>query len=119
MRLPQLLEKQAIKQLERFCQQAAADPRQPRAVGYRIEGLQVSLFELRDADESTQPRKLAVALLRYSPDLNQWTLHQRTNERWRLYLNVNPTLDLSKLLRAVAQDPLGAFWPDEKDPVSF
>ena len=113
MDLPQLLQKQAEKLLFNFCAQVAEDGPRPRHLRYRIEGRQVNLFEIRGcAHDPQQQQQLPIAQLRYSPELNQWTLHHQRGDHWQLYLNVTPSLDLGKQLNAIKQDPLGYFWPE-------
>lgn len=111
--LPELLQRQAAKRLDRFCAQEANHRLNPRQLSYRIEGLQVNLFEHRRCRQPRQqPQQIPIAQLRYSPQLNQWTLHHQNGEHWQLYLNINPSLDLGKLLNAIQQDPMGYFWPE-------
>lgn len=111
MQLPELLQRQATKRLERFCAEIATDQRQPRQLRYRLEGQQINLFEIRcQGCNPEQNKDLPIAQLRYSSHLNQWTLHHQNGQYWQLYLNVNPTLELGKLLNAIKQDPLGCFW---------
>ncbi len=105
MSLPEFQKKQAQRLLDNFCSELAADLQQPRRVRYLLEGRQANLFELHPT-----AGRLPLAQLRYSPELNQWTLHFQNGERWQLYMNVNPTLDLSKLLTALKQDPMNHFW---------
>jgi hypothetical protein len=113
MSLPELLRKQAEKLLFNFCQAAADDPQRPRHLRYRIEGQQVNLFEVRRClHDPQQHQQLPMAQIRYSPELNQWTLHHQHGDHWQLYLNINPSLDLSKLLTAIKQDPMGFFWQE-------
>lgn len=113
MSLPELLRKRAEKLLFDFCNQAAEDPFRPRHLRYRIEGQQINLFEVRRCQNNPKEHQaLPMAQIRYNPDLNQWTLHHLNDERWRLYLNITPSLDLSKLLTAIKQDPMGYFWPE-------
>ena len=111
MKLPELLERQAIKLLDRFCAEAADNPRQARQLHYRIEGQQIHLFELRGKwCQPEQQQTLPMAQLRYVSQLNQWTLHHQNGSHWQLYLNVNPSLELGKLLTAISLDPMGYFW---------
>ncbi|NOQ51083.1 MAG: DUF3024 domain-containing protein [Desulfuromonadaceae bacterium] len=113
MELPELLKKRAEKLLFTFCQQAADDEFRPRHIRYRIEGLHINLYEVRrSAQNPEQHKQLPMAKLRYSPELNQWTLHHQNGEHWQLYLNITPTLELSKLFSAIQQDPLGFFWQE-------
>jgi hypothetical protein len=106
--LPELLQRRATKLLDSFCAEAARHPQEPRRLDYRIEGEQLSLFEtLRSCCGNHQ--QVPIARIRFHPQLNQWTLHHRQGERWPLYLNVTPSLDLGKLLTAIRQDPWGDF----------
>jgi hypothetical protein len=111
MELPQLLQRQAIKSLDRFCAEAAAHPLHPRQLFYRIEGRQLHLFEVQcPGCQPDKQQERPIAQLRYQPELNQWTLHHQNGQHWQLYLNINPSLDLGKQLIAIKQDPLGCFW---------
>jgi len=112
MRLPELLQRQATKRLDSFCAQEARRQLRPRQLSYRIEGQQVNLFETRFCRHNPHQQKIPIAQIRYSPLLNQWTLHHQNGDHWQLYLNVNPTLDISKLLTAIQQDPMGCFQPE-------
>lgn len=113
MKLPEFLRKQAEKQLFGFCRQVADDQHHPRHVRYRIVDQQINLVEVRRYENNPKEHKeFPVAQIRYIPELNQWTLHQYSDERWKLYLNVTPTLDLSKLLSVIRQDPMRCFWPE-------
>jgi len=111
--LPELLKRQAEKLLDEFCRQAAHDPYQPRILRFRVDGLSIFLFEIRrhrhDPDKHTE---FSMARLRYTPELNQWSLHYQHDDRWKLYLNIQPTLELGRLLKTLKQDPLGYFWQD-------
>ncbi len=113
MVLPELLKKRAEKLLFDFCQLAADDKVRPRHLRYRIEGRQINLFEVRRCQHNPQEhQQLPMAQIRYNQDLNQWTLHYQNGENWQFYLNVNPTLELGKLLTAIKQDPMGRFWQE-------
>jgi hypothetical protein len=110
-RLPELLQRQAIKLLNQFCNDMSAHQFDPHQSEYRIEGQQINLFELRQsACAAEREQKLPIAQLRYNTILNQWTLHHQNGQHWQLYLQANPTLELGKLLEAIKQDPFGHFW---------
>ncbi len=111
IKLPELLERKATRLLDEFCVRASNDPYQPRHLRYRIEGRQIYLYEIRRyLNDPKQHKELPMAQIRYSPELNQWTLHHQNGEYWQLYLNITPTLEFEKLLSAIKQDPLGYFW---------
>lgn len=111
--LPEFLQKSAIRRLEEFCRNAGQRPDNPRQLHYRITGLQIYLFELRKGtSKAATTREMPMAQLRFSPELNQWSLHHQNDSHWQLYLNVGPTLELDKLLTAISQDPYHFFWHD-------
>ncbi len=111
--LPELLRKRAEKLLFGFCRDVADDQYQPRHVRYRIVDQQISLFEVRRYESNPQQHKeFPVAQIRFIPELNQWTLHHYADERWKLYLNVTPSLELGRLLSVIRQDPMRCFWPE-------
>lgn len=111
--LPQLLVRQATKLLDEFCIRAANDKYQPRHLRYRFDGRQVYIYEIRRyRNEPDKHKELPMAKIRYTPELNQWSLHHQKGEYWQLYLNAPPTLEFGKLLEAVKQDPLGYFWQE-------
>jgi hypothetical protein len=111
--LPEFLHKSALRKLDDFCRSAGQHPLNPRHLNYHISGLQVHLFELRKGTGKTATtRELPMAQLRFSPEINQWSLHHQNGSHWQLYLGVGPTLELDKLLTAISEDPLGFFWHD-------
>ncbi|HMB15126.1 MAG TPA: DUF3024 domain-containing protein [Pelovirga sp.] len=111
--LPEFLHQSALRRLDDFCRSAGHHPTNPRRLDYRITGLQVHLFEVRRGTSKTSTtRELPMAQLRFSPELNQWSLHHQNGSHWQFYLNTGPTLELGKLLTAISQDPLGFFWQD-------
>ena len=113
-KLPELLQRQAERLLDEFCLAAANDKYQPRIVRFRIDGCSVFLFEVRrhrnDPDKHTE---IGMARLRYTLELNQWTLHYQDDDRWKLYLNSQPTLEVGRLLQTIKEDPFGYFWQAE------
>lgn len=111
--LPEFLARKAVQLLDGFCRQAAEDRHRPRLLRYRIDGRKITLFEIRRLrNQIDQHRELPMAQLRYTPELKQWSIHHQHGDYWQLYLNVNPTLELEKLLQAIRQDPMGYFWHD-------
>ena len=109
--LPEFLHKSALRKLDEFCRNAVQNEVNPRHLNYRISGLQVYLFELRKGTNKAEGnRELPMAQLRFSPELNQWSLHHQNGSHWQLYLGIGPTLELDKLLTTINQDPLGFFW---------
>lgn len=111
--LPEFLARKAAQRLDGFCRKAAEDQYRPRLLQYRIDGRRITLFELRRLRRHPdEHRELPMAQIRYTPELQQWSLHYQQGDYWQLYLNVNPTLELDKLLNAIQQDPMGYFWHD-------
>src|SRR6056297_1158193 len=73
--LPEFLHQSALRRLDDFCRSAGHHPTNPRRLDYRITGLQVHLFEVRRGTSKTSTtRELPMAQLRFSPELNQWSL---------------------------------------------
>ncbi len=108
-----MLEKQAEKLLDEFCIKTANDKYQPRHVRYRIEARQIYIYEIRRrSDDPEQHRELPMAKIRYTPELKQWSLHHQKGDYWQIYLNTPPTLEFSRLLTTIQQDPMGYFWQD-------
>jgi len=113
MPLPELIKRQALRQLEAFCAQQAQHQSRPRRLAFQLAGNQVNLFEERSCLHGNHScLQIPVAQLRYSGELNQWTLHHQNGRHWQLYLNITPSLDIGKLLSAIRQDPMGCFWSD-------
>jgi hypothetical protein len=111
--LPEFLEKSAVRRLDLFCQSAQQHPQRPRLIRYRVAGLKIYLFEVRRyLNRPHEFKELPMALFRFSPELNQWSLHHQHGDHWQLYLNIHPTLKFDNLLTAINQDPLGFFWRD-------
>ncbi|WP_291316591.1 DUF3024 domain-containing protein [Desulfuromonas sp.] len=52
-----------------------------------------------------------LAQFRFHSELGQWTLHYPgAQNRWHIFLNAGPTLNLERLLRHLDEDPLNLFW---------
>jgi hypothetical protein len=112
MPLPELLERSARLLLERYCAERvpACSCGRPR-LEFAICDDRVTLFAERPVGGAAGQVLSAVAQFRFSPDLNQWTLHYPDpDQRWRFYLNAGPCLDLRQLLRHLDADPLHVFW---------
>ena len=111
MTLPELVHKSAEKQLARYCRDKvpAWAQGQVRLV-YAFSGDCATLYkEKRTWSGRWEPE--AVARFCYNNDLHQWALYYPGPEdRWRVYLNVGPSLDLGKLLRHLDEDPIRTFW---------
>jgi hypothetical protein len=114
MALPDLLKKSAEKLLTTYCDEREHCCEQNHTrLTFKIAGDRVTLFEERWAYlEPGRWLSRPVAQFRYLPELLQWSLHyyNNANQSWAFYLNCGPSLDLSKMLRHVDDDPLGAFW---------
>lgn len=112
MPLPQLLKKQAEKLLAEYCRSRVPTwLKEELRLDFKIEDDSATIHqERRTCQGSCEWFRLPLAQFRYSKELNQWSLHHHDNGKWRLYLNINPSLDLSKLIKAVDDDPMGFFW---------
>jgi hypothetical protein len=86
--------------------------RQEIKVGYRIRTTAVTLYLERRADPEGWT-KLAVAQLRYNPDLAHWKLYRadrRSLGRWHRYDLAPPAPSIEPLLAEIDHDPSGIFW---------
>lgn len=113
MPLPQLLKKQAEKLLAEYCRTRVPTwLKEELRLDFTIDEDSATIYqERRSCQGSCEWFRFPLAKFRYSKDLNQWSLHHcDENQQWRLYLNISPNLDLSKLIKAVDDDPLGFFW---------
>jgi len=113
MALPELLKKRAEKLLGNYCRSRVPSwLKEELRLSFTIEGDVATVFQERRRCQGTcEWFRFPLAQFRYSDTLTQWTLHHfADNQKWRFYLNANPSLDLSKLIEAVDDDPLGYFW---------
>lgn len=111
MPLPELVKKNAEKIVGDYCRQwVPVYSSEPLRMTYTLDDETITLY-LRDisADESA-PVRIPMAQMRFSSELQQWTLHVPTeNGRWKFYLNAQPTLNLARLIDHLKEDPLGFF----------
>ncbi|PLX94898.1 MAG: hypothetical protein C0619_02070 [Desulfuromonas sp.] len=113
MALPQLLHKRAERLLDEYCRTRVPSwLKEELRLEFTIESETATVFqERRRCQGSCEWFRFPLAQFRYSEELNQWSLHHYDEQQqWRLYLNVNPSLDLNKLIQAVDADPMGFFW---------
>ncbi len=107
MAMPELIQKQAEALLREFCIAPAVVEREV-SLAYELSGDCVTLFT---EGGSSGGGKYAVARFCYNHLLQQWTVHRPDPDRqWRFYPNAGPSLNLGKLLRHIADDPLHLFW---------
>ena len=113
MALPELMRRSVEKLLQEYCgQHASSCPLTGPRIFYRFGDDTVTICaEQRSCGGATALSVTAVAQFRYDHDLKQWSLHYLDpQQRWHFYLNATPTLDFSKLLRHLDDDPLHVFW---------
>lgn len=113
MSLPELLHKQANQLLEKFCRERVPCERyQGLRLGYRFKDNHVTLFEERiDPAGGEEWLRTPIARFSYSAELNQWVLYSIDRQlHWQIYQNVNPSLNLARLIHALDDDPTGRFW---------
>lgn len=113
MSLPELVRLSAEKIFSRYCEERTpvCSCDQGR-LSFRIQDDHITLFAEQPATPvDRQGTTSPLARFCFSHELGQWTLHYPDDEqRWRFYLNVGPSLDLSKLLKHLDADPLNVFW---------
>ena len=111
--LPEELRKRIESKLAPFCEQRSPAQRGiPAAVAYRIEGLHVTLVEVRSLFlREGVWTKTEVAQFRYRPDDGTWMLYwMDRHHEWNEYWEVDPAEDFEELLQEVDRDPTGIFW---------
>jgi hypothetical protein len=107
MALAELIQRQAEELLREFCAAPAVAEREV-SLAYELSGDCITLFA---EGGCSCAGKIAVARFCYNHHLQQWTVHRPDPDRqWRFYQNAGPSLNLGKLLRHVAEDPLRVFW---------
>lgn len=99
--IPDLVRRRAAGCLDRFCRESRW---QEGGEGNRLT------WEWEDAGAVLLRPDRPIARLTYQEELLQWTLEQRREDGWRLCLNIQPTLDLERLLMFLEADPFRQFW---------
>jgi len=113
MRLPELLQKQAVLSLGKFCRERVPCRRyQGLRLNFSINDNHVVLFEeYLDPAGGEAWLRTAIARFSYAAELNQWVLYSiDRQQRWHIYQSINPSLNLNRLIKALDEDPTGIFW---------
>jgi len=113
MTIPVLVKILAEKILIKYCEGKAQDHLKGKfRIGYTFKGNSIIIFEERiNYKDSTGRIEVPVAKLSYDKECDEWSLFSVDNKsRWHKYLKETPNKDISKLLRAVDEDPTGIFW---------
>ncbi len=113
MQLPELLQKQATQLLDKFCRERVPCKRyQGLRLSYSINDSHVTLFEeYLDPTSGEDWLHTTIARFSYSPELNQWALYSIDRQQRRhISQNIKPSLNLSRLVKALDEDPTGIFW---------
>ena len=115
MAIPEIVRKAATKKVEAFCEtRIPAHVRDEIRLEYGVRGNAITIVERRPpwlAELGPDWTSMKIAQLRYDPDDRMWTLYCcDRNERWFLYLDTEPSLDVSPLLAEIHADPTGIFW---------
>jgi hypothetical protein len=101
------------RRLAEYCRMRSPAELGGRArVAFRIDGLQVTLFEVRSMFlREGVWTETEVAQFRYRPSDRTWTLYwMDRHHEWNEYWDVDPTGDFEELLHEVDRDPTGIFW---------
>ncbi len=112
MFLPVIVRRNAENLLAEFCERRSLSPSgEEIRFTFEMEGCAATLFgERRLSPSDPWSQRHPLARFVFSLELGQWSLHYRDSSgRWCFYLNAGPCLDLGKLLRHLAEDPLGVF----------
>ncbi len=106
--IPELIKRRVEGQLETFCLQHRDRLVCPHVDLQTFWEKDAVTLEARDGCNPPQP----IARFRYSTDLGQWSLFAPHDApAWRLCLDVQPSLNLERLLTYLEKDPLNVFWP--------
>lgn len=114
MRLPDHTQRLVERSLRSYCARICPPSftRQVR-LGWEIEGLQVTLFELKplwwDLDGGSLRRE-PLASCRYRPHSARWELYLRGPSGWQRYKPFPAARAFIDLLREIDADPHGVFW---------
>lgn len=112
MEFDELSKKRITKTIEDYCEKRIpAHLRNQLKVNYTIRGNSVTLFESRPFyKDSKKWIDVPIAQLRFEQKSSLWTLYwQRSNGRWLLYDDVQPSKDINELITEIYKDPYGAF----------
>jgi len=104
-----LVRKRAEKLLDEYCRSRVVRIEKPQ-VRLIWESLPDGYQLVEQSFDGHVLRQQAIARFIYQPELRQWSLHQRQEERWQFCSNISPNLNLQKLIDFVDADPFGPFW---------
>lgn len=114
MPLPALVKTLIEKKVGNFCsKRVPAHVLDKVNLTYKIRGNSVTIIENRapwrpDMKEWTS---MPVAQIRYDDKTGKWTLYcADRNGRWHVYIDVDSTKNIDKILREIDEDPTGIFW---------
>jgi hypothetical protein len=113
MALSEIQRAEVSRRLTAFCDARVPPPiRNKVRVRFRIEGLDVVLFEERPGFQRPHEwRELAVAKFRYVGTQKLWRLYcQHRDLCWHSYQALPAAPSFKRLLDEVAADPTGIFW---------
>lgn len=113
MALPQFVRELIETKLSHYCKnKVPAHARKEVRVDFSIRGNSVTLFEQRPSflDPITWTKNTR-AQFRYNPATGYWTLYwPDRNDRWREYMDMDPTKNFEMIIEEVEADPIGIFW---------
>jgi hypothetical protein len=113
MALPQLQRQFAERLLGSFCEKRVpAEEKDRMRIYYKIRGNSITLMDSRPG---LLPQgdwlNMSIAQFRYDESNGTWTLYcADRNDKWHLYMDCDPSKDLSELLKEVDDDPTGIFF---------
>jgi len=113
MPLPELVAARVKKGLDALCERVPPRARDQVRLIHETRGNGVTLIETRVPwnDPNGEWTRLKVAKLVFDPKTGEWTLYWfDRNERRRPLPDVEPTLNLDRLLEEIDRDPHGVFW---------
>jgi hypothetical protein len=112
--LPNRVHRSVVREMEAFC----AEPRRSNTLrgrirmSYRIEGLTVSLYEMRREDEGQGGwRRRTLARFRYAPGRRLWRFEREDRGgTWRVSGRVRARRRFRSLLRSYDRSSANVFW---------
>lgn len=113
MALSPLMQQLIEKKLNNYCDNRIPVEHQNKIkIFYRIRGNMVTIIESRPLYfHPDQWSEKKIAQMRYDDATREWTLYfADRNERWHMYMNLNPSENIDDLLNQIDADPTGIFY---------
>ena len=114
MAIPELVRNAAVKQVEVLCRRVPPHARNEVRLEHSVRGNAITIVERRPPWHpglGPEWTSMKIAQLRYDAGSGAWSLYCcDRNERWFLYVDVEPSRDVAPLIAEIDEDPTGIFW---------